>query len=345
MTEYQLKQIADIINKHKRFIITTHSVPDGDGLGSEIGLKYFLEKLNKEVIIINPDLTSERYAFIDPNREIMLYAEAKESIQFEDYEVLIVLDTCSFNRIGEVGNLKNFSHLKFVSLDHHETEGDLPGLNLINKKASAIGEMIFDLIKYYKISIDKKIATPLYISIVSDTGSFSYSNTTGKSHNIAGQLLDCGVDPSAIRGAIFETNKLNQILLLGECLKSIKSEYKGRILWMSASKDQFDKYGLTHNDVYFFIDILKTIGRAELIAFFKEVQPGEIEVSMRSRNREMDVAKIAETLGGGGHRAASGFTFEGNLADTIQTTLDLFLREIKNRKTLRLELSRKISSD
>jgi len=304
MTPQEIQQVHALLGAHSKFIITTHIFPDGDGLGSEIALKHFLEKQGKQVVIINPDPTSERYLFIDPKREITQLEEARKNFPLEQFEVLIILDTSTRNRMGRVAELLNVKHLKVISLDHHETEGDVPGLLINNKGASAIGEMVYDVIKESGMEMDNSITLPLYISIVSDTGSFSFANTTSRCLKIAGDLLEKGVDAAAIRGAIFESNSLNQIMLLGECLNHVTTEYDGRILLMQVTLDQLAHYGLTHRDVYFYVDILRTIGRAELIAFFKEIGKDRVEISFRSRNNELDVAATAEKIGGG--RSPSG---------------------------------------
>jgi phosphoesterase RecJ-like protein len=196
--------------------------------------------------------------------------------------------------------------------------------------------MVYDLISSFGVPLDMKLATPLYISIVSDTGSFRYPNTTTRSHEIAAHLLKTGVDPSVVNTAIFESNTPEQIALLGECLKNVEISYKGRLIWMSVTRAMMEKHGVHHSDVYFFIDYLKSINRGEIIAFFKEVGPGHIEVSLRSKSHHIDVSDIAERLGGGGHMAASGATMFCTLEQARKQVINCLHEEIKKKETLKL---------
>ncbi|MFH1762246.1 MAG: DHH family phosphoesterase, partial [bacterium] len=257
MEQKHLEVLRDIINGHSNFLITSHIIPDGDGLGSEIALKHFLEKLNKKAVIINQDFAAERYDFIDPDKEVWIYDDACKNLSFDEFEILFVLDTSSGSRLGKTAELADLYNLRTVSLDHHDSAGDLGDPCIQDREASSIGEMIYDLVAFYNVEFDMKLAMPIYLSIVSDTGSFHYPNTTPRCHEIAAHLMRVGVNPAIVNTAVFERNTMNQVILLGECMQHIETDNRGRLVWMTLTQNMLKNHSVSHYDTYFFIDYLK----------------------------------------------------------------------------------------
>ncbi len=338
MKQDDLEFLQELIQNNQHFLITTHVMPDGDGLGSEMALKHFLQDFGKEVLVVNQDPAAERYHFIDSDREILVYDEVKERVDFNRFQVFFVLDTSLEVRLGKMAGFLKLPNLRVVTLDHHaSSSGKLGERCIMDRHACSIGEMIYDLIRFFGVSMDIRIATPLYISIVTDTGNFRYPNTTVRAHEIAAEIIRLGVNPGVINSAVFENLRENQVRMLGESLQQLQTACRGRIIWTAVTRTMLDRYNVLTSDLYFFIDYLKTIQSGEIIAIFKEIRPDYVEVSLRSKNPAIDVSMIADKLGGGGHKAASGIILECSIEQAQADVLAVMEQEIHRVETLKLQ--------
>jgi len=316
--------INEIINKiriFKKIAITFHTSPDGDSLGSALALLIGLRKLNKEVYILSKEDMLQTFSFLPYSNEVN--GETSELIK--DTECVIVLDCGDFERINANLCIEN-KKFELINIDHHLSNDLYGDLNFIDTKASAVGEIVYKVLKLLDVEIDQEISTCLYTSILTDTGCFRHSNTTAVTHSIAGKLLDTGIDFSEIHRMIFENKKSDEIKFCGEIISNITVELDGKVCIMYLSKELLEKYDSVSSDTSDVINFGTSIDTVEVAILIKEAEDG-VKVSLRSKSF-VDVSKIAENFKGGGHIRASGFFTEANFDDTKLKLIQILEKEL-----------------
>jgi len=329
-----LNRIANKIINNKSILISTHQNPDGDAIGSELAIGICLENLNKDVTIFNQDDTPPIYQFLPYSDKIVHQLDNSK-----EYDLIFILDCADHDRGG--GNLdKIISESKVINIDHHITNEYFGELNLIDKKASATGEIIYSLIKEIPAKITLPIATNIYTAILTDTGSFHYSNTSAKSLKIASEMIKIGVDAAEVAEAIYENRSLAELRLLGLSLNTIEESDNGMICSMVVNNDMFLQTGTSAKDTDSFVNYLSSISTAKVAALLKEISENCYKFSLRSKGK-INVAEIASQFGGGGHRNAAGFTIQGEFREIkkqvfkiIRQRLDNYLSRPANHQSL-----------
>jgi len=313
-----LDNVAELLRSHDNFLISTHVLPDGDGIGGELALAGYLKQLGKKFRIINHDPTPQKYHFLDPQSLIEQYDPAKTDV--DEPEVVILIDCGDLQRIGSVGEkIKSFSSKLYI-IDHHISENIDESKHFIDTKASSLGEMLYRFFTHIGADITKEMAHALYVSILTDTSSFRYSRTTSLSHLIAASLIDLGVKPEETYQRIYSKETIGKIRLLGETLNNIQLDANDQLAWVSIPKEKRDQYGATSEDTSSFIDYLMMIDSVEIGVLLREEDDGEVKVSFRSKGKH-DVYKIAQQNGGGGHAHAAGVSMKIPLKEATETIL------------------------
>lgn len=303
-----IQEIADKLWSGDNFILVGHAIPDGDCIGSLIGLYLGLLSAGKKCHMILGDPVPQIYRYLQGTDKIKMPVEELEE------SIIIYLDCSDAERVGEkVSGSLNKAQCT-ISIDHHYTNDYFADLNLVDGEAAATAEIIFLLLDTMKIPLDKDIASALYAGIVMDTGRFSYSNTTGQTMRIAAALLDTGLDRDSIRINLFESRPREEIQLLREALQSLEFSSDGRIAWMTLSYEQLTN--MNAQEVYpeDIINYTRMIAGVEVGLLFREINPGIVKIGFRSKNK-VDVSAIAAQWGGGGHRQAAGARQSGPLAE------------------------------
>ncbi|MBU3180963.1 DHH family phosphoesterase [Clostridium psychrophilum] len=316
--------ISEITNKIKCFqkiAITFHTSPDGDCIGSALALLIGLRKLNKEVYIISKEAISQTFLFLPCSSEV----SGKTKDLLKDTDCVVVLDCGDFKRINANLNIKN-KNFELINIDHHLSNDLYGDINFVDIKASAVGEIVYNVLKLLDIEIDREISTCLYTSIITDTGCFRHSNTTCVTHGIAGKLINTGIDFSEIHRMVFDNNKLEKVKFCGEIINNITVELHGKVCIMYISKGTLAKYNLESSDTSDIINFGTSIDTVEVAILIKEVEDG-VKVSLRSKSF-VDVSKIAEVFKGGGHIRASGFYAEANFHDTKAKLMEILEKEL-----------------
>lgn len=324
--------LIKIIKEKQRFVITTHVNPDGDGLGSEIAFFHLLRKLGKEVSLINQDPPPVTYSFLDKEKNFCVYNRESHHDVFKTTDVLLAIDLSSPDRLGAVEEELKNGHIYSVCFDHHPPINKFADLHVVNENAASIGEMIYDLSKAMGVKLTKAIALGIYVSILTDTGSFKYTNTNSKTHEIAAELLKFGMKPYTIYKTIYENNSYSKILLLGKMLNTFQLDESGKLAWAVVTQKAIQETGYNHGseDKEGFIDILRSLNGIEAVLMFSEKEEDIIKVSLRSKGN-IDVNKVASKFGGGGHPFAAGITMKGERLDpAIQKVLKETSDSIKN---------------
>jgi len=301
-----LELTAQWLREKDDILLTTHVNPDGDGLGAQSALYLALKSMGKRVRVVNHDPLPRSYTWLP-------YKDAVEvSDNIPPHQVCVVLDAGDFGRIRDGVKRDEFKLL--INIDHHFSNKMYGDLNWIEPEASATGEMVYRLIKSLGVKVDRDIAESVYTSVVTDTGSFKYSNTTAQVHRLAAELIDAGAQVSAICNRIFASVTQPALELLRLALAGLHTRDGGKVGVMTLSQTDFAKSGALDEDTDNLVDFVRKVDGVQVAVFLKERPDGKLKLSLRSRNG-LDVSAIAAKFGGGGHKYASGALLSGLLPE------------------------------
>jgi phosphoesterase RecJ-like protein len=318
-----LKKIIEKIKNNKSFLITAHLNLEGDALGSELAMYLLLKKLNKKVVICNNDPLPAIYKFLPFSRVI------KNELKKDDFfDVAFVLDCSDASRTGKVKDY--LSRVRcIINIDHHISNTFFGDINWVEPKKSSTCEIIYKLCEKLKI-LDKNIALCLYTGIFTDTGSFTYTNTSWSTHKIITHLMKYGIHPHKIYENIHNLCQPSDLKFIGKILSSLKFDSGKRICWATVKKWIEKNYDLT--EIIF--SIMRLLKDPEVFILFKKLEKNKIRVNFRSRSR-IDVNRIAQFFGGGGHKCASGTTIEDSLEGAEKKVISFVKRYTNHLKIKR----------
>ncbi|OGF46521.1 MAG: hypothetical protein A2452_01085 [Candidatus Firestonebacteria bacterium RIFOXYC2_FULL_39_67] len=324
MKNNSLREIVRAFKKYDDYILATHVNPDGDGIGAELALAFGLRKLGKKVTIINSDPFPENYEFLPTNGLL-------KEIDFikGNYNVAVSLECPGLDRVGKLKKVFLKSK-KIINLDHHLNNDYFGDYNYVDDKAAAVGEQVYSILLGLGVKIDLDIAVCIYTSLLTDTGSFAYSNTTKKTHQIVISLMDYGVNPSEVYQNVYEVSSLGKIQLLGKALNSLQADKKRGVAWITLMKDSFRKTGTLYGDSEGIINYARSIKGVNVAISFTELENRRVKISFRSKRDDIDVNKIAVSFRGGGHKRASGAVIEGNMKEVKEKVLKKVFEVIKS---------------
>ena len=311
-----LRRIAEEIRGRRSFLISTHQNPEGDAIGSVLALGLALKSLGKEALILTQDPVPEVLAFLPGSGEIVHQAPVNRG-----FDIALAVDCGDRPRLGE-----EFSKVqgigKIINIDHHVSNGFFGDLNLIDPKASSAAEIIYDLIQALPAPFTREVAENIYTGLLTDTGSFHYSNTSPKTFSVARACMLAGVDPWEVSQKIYDTQPLPRLRLLPRVLDTLELLENGRVSSMVVTQQMLKETVATVAMTEDFINFARSVQGVEVALLFREVTSRKYRVSMRSR-RAVDVARIAGQFQGGGHPAASGCTVEGSLSEVRTQVLEV----------------------
>ncbi|MBI4231255.1 MAG: DHH family phosphoesterase [Planctomycetes bacterium] len=299
--------VVDILRRGERFVLTGHSYPDGDVLGSELATARFLRSLGKDARCINCGIIPQNYRWMYDEGEIEIYDPARHGSFVRGADAILVFDYANLARLDDLTPPVRERRGVLIGIDHHPLNGERPPIDIVDLGAAAVGEMVYDLIGAMGGAVTKEVAIPLFVAITTDTGSFRYSNTTGFTHRLGAHLVDLGVEPYEVYRRIYEASSEARLRMLADALRGLKTDADGRLAWITVTRKMLDDRRLTEEETEGFIDVVRTLRDAEISMLVKEVGPGRIKVSLRSRGA-VDVAALLKPFGGGGHARAAGVT-------------------------------------
>jgi phosphoesterase RecJ-like protein len=303
------------VQRHSRLLLTTHVNPDGDGLGSEVAMALWLEAQGKQVRILNDSPVPTQFGFLVDMHPIEEFTPEGADRAMAESDALIVLDTSNRQRIGRLAPMLDQHILPIAVVDHHVSHVDGFGqVNIIEPEASATGEIVYYMIRDAAGEVTREMAEALYVALVTDTGSFRYSNTDSHAHRMAAELLVHGIDPPKIHALVSAHATPGRLRFFGEVLSALETIEDGRIVVMEAAPEQFQKHGLTGSDTEGLVDMPRTIAGVDVVALFSEVEPGKVKVSLRSTGR-VAIDSVVTRLGGGGHPHAAGALLRSSRAE------------------------------
>jgi bifunctional oligoribonuclease and PAP phosphatase NrnA len=310
-TTSEVAAVADAIRSHDRFLLITHENPDGDALGSILGLKLALDQLGKDAVMYlygDAPLPAE-YRFMeleDLHRELP-----------DDWRdrVLIAVDCANESRPGPDPEPLDGAPL-IVDIDHHHDNTRFGHVNLVVANASSTGEVLRDLFAALGVELTPEIAEALYIAVVTDTGRFQYSNTTPKALRLAAELVEAGADVHRIFQSVYETVQFAKLKLLARALERAQIYDGGRLVVSYLLRSDFTDIGAAEAYSEGIIDYLRAVEGADMAALIREPPRSDgptHRVSLRASTDELDVSAIARKSGGGGHRQAAGFSSDDSI--------------------------------
>ena len=315
MSNCTFEEIGAILRAHQRFAVLSHVRPDGDALGSQLGLALSLSKLGKKVMVRNEDGLLEKYSFLPGGK--FLQTPLGEP---EDFDVAVALDTATQSRLGTATDLVR-SAKTWINIDHHPSNPGYGDLVYIDATAPATGQILFELITSQGLPMDPAIAENLFVAISTDTGSFQYPNTTARTFEIGAELLRCGVDVGRVSQLLYESYPRRRAELLRELLGTMRFEAGGKIATFSLSVKVAADLKAKPEDNEGLIDHLRAIQGVIVAVFFEELSDGKVRVSMRSKSENVDVSAICQKFGGGGHKLAAGTRVRGTLPEVEEKIL------------------------
>jgi phosphoesterase RecJ-like protein len=315
MSQSSFEEIGAVLRSQETFAILSHVRPDGDALGSQLGLGLSLAKLGKTVMVRNEDGLLEKYGFL-PGGE---YLQTPLS-EPQDFDVAIALDTATQTRLGTSTSLVR-SAKTWINIDHHPSNPGYGDLVYIDPIAPATGQILFELITSQGLPMDAAIAENLFVAISTDTGSFQYPNTTARTFEIGAELLKCGVNVGRVSQLLYESYPRRRAELLRELLGTMRFEGQGKVASFSLSLKTAATLGAKPEDNEGLIDHIRAIQGVVVAVFFEELPEEKVRVSMRSKSDAADVCAICEKFGGGGHKLAAGARVRGTLAEVEEKVL------------------------
>lgn len=304
-----LKKAVECVKRNKKFLVTSHTSPEGDALGAELAFYALLKALKKDVTIVNADDLPFGFDFLP---EINRIKKFKRSMSV-DFDCLVLLDCSDLNRCGDVYQL-NRKNKPILNIDHHISNTYFGEVNFVQPQASSCCEIVYKIFKKMRVSFNINTATFLYIGMLTDTGSFRYSSTNSFTHQAVSELLKYGVDVPGIYRKLYEDKPLKELRILSKLLETVKRCCLGKIVWfelgLADRKDKIISFDLNER----LLSFARSIKDIEVAVVFKELkaQKPQIKVSLRSQGK-VDVNKIAAYFGGGGHKTASSCTLNGRM--------------------------------
>jgi phosphoesterase RecJ-like protein len=306
-----LAEIVDVVARGRRFLVTAHVKPDGDSIGSQLALAGALRALGKEVQIVNRDAAPPPLQTFPGVSAI----ECRSDVQGE-FDAVFVLECGDLERTGLNGIGR---HQQIVNIDHHPGNTLFGAINWFDNSVAACGEMVFDVIRALGVPLTAEIATHLYVTILTDTGSFHYSNLSPRTFDICRQLLEAGVDPVSVARTVFDSNTVGRLRMFGAVMSTLETDGRGRLAVIRLDRATVDWSGGELDDTEGLVNLPLTVPEIQAVVFFKEADHGTWRVSFRSKGT-IDVGAVAARFGGGGHRNAAGCTVSGPL-DAARATI------------------------
>jgi len=309
----QQAQAKDLIDRSKNILILLHQSPDGDTIASSLALHTFLSRLGKQVDLAVNDTIPEVFNFL------LTEVEVKKDFLLGDYDLVFAVDCGDTLRTGFASRIeKIFKKTPLINIDHHIKNNlhKIAAVNLVDEKASATAELVYELMVALKFTIDSKIATYILAGIYYDTGGFQHSNVTERTLKISSECIRNGGRVSLVQKNILANKKTAGLKLWGIALKRMKVKKSG-VVYTYLSSSDLKQIGAALEDASGIVNLINTVPNCRVALLLIETPDGKIKASLRSEDDRVDVSKLARLFGGGGHRKAAGFTLD----ETMSTVL------------------------
>ncbi len=317
-----IDRVVEAIRAHRTFCIVGHIRPDGDCVGSQLGLALALKNEGKQVACWNEDPIPEKYQFLDTEK---LYSKPRDN---QAFDCVIATDAASLERTGKVADcIKQRKVL--INIDHHESNTRFGDINWVSPREPSTGELVFRLLKIAKWPITKPIADCLFTAVSTDTGSFQYPSTRPGTYHVAGELVRRGANLAKICDEVYQSYPVSRARLLRQVYNKFRLTHENRIAYFWLKKADFARTGADSSDSEGLIDHIRAIAPVVVACVFEEVEPNLTRISLRSKSDKINVNEIAAQFGGGGHPAAAGARIEGTPLSTQRKVIAVLKKAIR----------------
>lgn len=298
----ELEKAASLINGHRSAVVLGHEHPDGDAIGSSLGLGLMLENVGYRVCASWPEpfKIPHKFQFLPGMRMLARSEEMPED------GIVITVDCANLDRL-EAFKPAILSADAVINIDHHPDNSRFGAVNIVDPAAAATAEILYLAAQNMGLKVGLESAVCLYTGIVTDTGKFQFANTTATTLRAASEMVSMGVDVNEIYCNIYQSDSLAYIRLAGRILEGAAFQEDIGLIYVGVTREELDKSGVNMEETEDLIDGLRALRGHSVAAVFKEIRDGRIRVSLRSRN-DMDIGSVARRLGGGGHMVAAGYT-------------------------------------
>jgi phosphoesterase RecJ-like protein len=321
------EQIGDVFRRHQSFVLISHVRPDGDAIGSQLGLGFSLLAAGKSVRMFNEDGLPDNLAFLRGSDRI-----ERPPAEPVDAEVVIALDTATRPRLGEACLHAASKGKLWLNIDHHISNPKYGDLNLIDSTSPATGEILYELITALDLPLPEESRDALYVAVSTDTGSFQYPSTTAKTYDMAADLIRRGLNVGTINSNTYDNHPFRRLALLRALLNTLELTADGMVAYWTLDEKTRVDLALNAEDSEGLIDVIRAIRGVQVAVFFEELPDGKSRVSMRSKDRRYDVCQIAAEFGGGGHALAAGIRMKDPLDQAKARVLAAIQRRIDAAK-------------
>jgi phosphoesterase RecJ-like protein len=320
-----IDRILDLLRQHETFCIVGHVRPDGDCIGSQLGLALALQNEGKKVTVWNHDAIPQKYKFLNTSG---LYEKPAPGQQFD---CVIATDCASFERLGYAGECAA-NRKVFINIDHHESNTRYADVNWVSPREPSTGELIFKLLKVAGWTITRPIADQLFTAVSTDTGSFQYPNTRPGTFHVGAELVTRGANLAKICTEVYQSYPLSRARLLRHVYSTFRLTANDRIAWFWLKKNDFTRTGAESDDTEGLIDHIRAIEPVVVACVFEEVEPELTRLSLRSKSADINVSEICQQFGGGGHPAAAGARIPGSHLAVQRKVIAAIKRALKAAK-------------
>jgi phosphoesterase RecJ-like protein len=303
-----LGEIVESIATRKRFVISSHSRPDGDSIGSQLAMAFALRALGKEVRVVNRDAAPAPLMAFPGVAEIEIAGQVEGA-----FDAAIIMECGDLTRTGVAGLDQFF----VINIDHHPGNTGYGRINWFDSTAAACGEMVYELIGALGVPLSVEMATHIYVAILTDTGSFHYSSISPRTFEICREALVAGVEPVLVARHVYDSNNIGRLRLFGTVLSAMQLDTTGRIAMVYLDHEMARAAGGTYDDTEGLINLPLTVKEIQAVVFFKQIEGEQYRVSLRSKG-DVDIGAVAAEFGGGGHKNAAGCTVSGGI-DILQS--------------------------
>jgi phosphoesterase RecJ-like protein len=320
-----IDRILEGLRDSRSICVVGHIRPDGDCVGSQLGLTLALHNEGKKVVCWNEDRLPQKYEFLDPDR---LFQKPKKGVKFD---CVVATDAASFERLGTVGPCITDRKL-FINIDHHESNTRYADVNWVSAKEPSSGELIFRLLQVAKWPVSKQIADCLFTAVSTDTGSFQYPSTRPGTYHVAGELVRRGANLAKICDEVYQSYPLSRVRLLRHVYSRFRLTHQNQIAWFWLKKADFARTGAESSDSEGLIDHIRAIAPVVVACVFEEIDDDMARISLRSKSEKVNVNEIAAQFGGGGHPAAAGARVAGKPISVQRRVIAAIKKALNNSR-------------
>lgn len=321
---HSLSEIASALRSAQRIGIAAHVRPDGDAVGSVLGLALSLRAMGKTVHVLLEDGVPSNLTFLPETSTVL-----QPPYALLDLDCAVALDTATHERVGEQTKAALGVAPLLVNIDHHGTNPGYGHLNHIDSAQPAVGQIVYELLKAGDFPITDAVLQHLFTAISTDTGSFQFSSTTARTHEIAAEMMRAGLDTAYLAQMLYQTYPARRLALMRSMLNEMQFRADGRVVSWNLTQKLMNDVQMEPGDTEGIIDTLRMIDSVISAVIFEELPDGKIRVSSRSKDSRLDVSTVCAQFGGGGHRMAAGARMKGPIEAAAETFLNSLENEVR----------------